>query len=451
MEVLLCGLGLRPTGFSNTLHEKLDEQDRRIDEMHERLEGSSEQVTSMKHAVAEMMDELEMMRQGAGRLKAKLNVEKAHNAVLHLADAFDALDKNGSNGIDVAELRRGLGSLGMDSHSPQAAAIIERYTDTDHKGMIDAKAFSILVRDIHLLLTFDRDGSGTLDAEELRPALEQLGLRTSERHCAAILRTWDADRSGKLDLLEFTDLVRSLQTFSKYDTDASGDIDINELRPALRRLGLPADTATANSILMWYDSDESGRIELHEFAVLARDINVFQSFDLDSSGTLDAKELLPALTKLGVATSSDEVQQILHAWDANADGHVDLLEFSALVRDLQIFAQFDRDGNGAITAAELRAALRKLGVNLNAQEAEEMLDKYDDDHSGLIELPEFRRLAEDLPSLVGRKASNLLNFDSFVKRDPSFEQREGKAKGGGPSSVVGGIGDASWANNQMAA
>ena len=39
-----------------------------------------------------------------------------------------------------------------------------------------------------------------------------------------------------------------------------------------------------------------------------------------------------------------------------------------------------------------------------------MLDRYDADHSGQIELPEFRRLAEDLPSLVGRKASNFSSF-----------------------------------------
>ena len=57
----------------------------------------------------------------------------------------------------------------------------------------------------------------------------------------------------------------------KYDLNQSGDIDVAELRPALRRLGLQADTATANAILRWYDHDNSGCIELHEFAVLARD------------------------------------------------------------------------------------------------------------------------------------------------------------------------------------
>ena len=34
----------------------------------------------------------------------------------------------------------------------------------------------------------------------------------------------DEDNSGKLDLMEFTDLVKSLQTFAKYDNDSSGDI-----------------------------------------------------------------------------------------------------------------------------------------------------------------------------------------------------------------------------------
>ena len=126
----------------------------------------------------------------------------------------------------------------MDSHSPQADAILKRYSLQPDSGTMDVKAFSALVRDVHLPLTFDRDGSGTLDAEELRPALKSLGLDTSDRQCEAILRAWDHDRSGKLDLLEFTELVKSLQTFSKFDRDGSGDIDIGE-QPSLAPLGLP--------------------------------------------------------------------------------------------------------------------------------------------------------------------------------------------------------------------
>ena len=55
----------------------------------------------------------------------------------------------------------------------------------------------------------------------------------------------------------------------------------------------------------------------------------------------------------------------------------------------------------AISSSELRMALRKLGVNLDAREAAEMLDRHDADHRGQIELSaEFWRLAEDLPSLT---------------------------------------------------
>jgi Ca2+-binding EF-hand superfamily protein len=134
--------------------------------------------------------------------------------------------------------------------------------------------------------------------------------------------------------------VRTLQTFKKYDKDNSGDISLEELRPALRRLGLAADTASANAILRWYDHDESGHIELYEFAVLARDVSVFSQFDKDRSGTLDASELKPALSKLGLATNEKEVRRIIKVWDDNGEGCINLLEFAEIVRDLQVFEQF---------------------------------------------------------------------------------------------------------------
>jgi len=385
---------------------ELQQQDKRLDAMTDALEAKGDFYEDIRSGMDDMKDELQRIQALAGQQKARVNVKRATQAVLHLTDTFDQLDLNSSGAIDVAELRRGLHLLGMDSHSAQANAIIERYT---HDMTVDIKVFATLVKDIHTLLTFDVDGSGTLDAEELKPALAQLGLSPSDRNIEKIARAWDADNSGKLDLLEFTDLVRTLQTFMKYDKDGSGDIDVGELRPALRRLGIPADTATANAILKWYDHDASGKIELHEFAVLARDASVFAAYDKDHSGELDAEELLPALGKLGLAASEDEVRQIILTWDDNNTGQINLLEFAEIIRDLQVFEQFDVDRSGFISTAELRIALSKLGVQMSHPETQNLLDEYDEDKSGTIEFSEFRRLAEDLPSIVGRER------DSFFK------------------------------------
>ena len=114
----------------------------------------------------------------------------------------------------------------------------------------------------------------------------------------------------------------------------------------------------------------------------------------------DAGELLPALSKLGLAVAKDEVAAVLNAWDNDGNGTIDLLEFSSLVHDMQVFSSFDHDGSGSIDAKELKGALKKLGVDMNGLDANQLLDKYDTDKGGGIELAEFRQLAEDLPSLV---------------------------------------------------
>ena len=318
-------------GMRGTLRQQAE----RLDRVEDALESKADLYDDLRHSLKDMSSELADIKAGAGRLKAMQNIQKATTAVLNLAQTFDTLDVNSSGSIDIGELRRGLHMLGMDSHSAQANMIIQRYT---HDQVIDIKTFTTLVRDIHLLLTFDQDGScafchspalthaaralpapplavpcglaggaidewralviapmplirhcvrgprsrsaalrfarregkcplhgasaahprarrwrssptsspvrsGTLDAEELKPALEKLGLHCSDESLVKIIRAWDADDSGKLDLLEFTDLVRSLTTFAKYDKDGSGDIDVAELRVrATPELGPTAKT-----------------------------------------------------------------------------------------------------------------------------------------------------------------------------------------------------------------
>ena len=125
---------------------------------------------------------------------------------------------------------------------------------------------------------FDYDLNGTLDARELRRALNALGLQTSSEQAASVLRKYDRDRSGAIDIGEFRALVAELRrfqsmggatddvqrTFIFHDRDGNARIDHDELAAALNALGLRTDSTQATQVLKRYDADGSGFLELTE-------------------------------------------------------------------------------------------------------------------------------------------------------------------------------------------
>lgn len=60
-------------------------------------------------------------------------------------------------------------------------------------------------------------------------------------------------------------------------------------------------------------------------------VYVFNLFDKDGNGYLDTREAGEALLWAGFASSRSEVQQLLQRFDANSDGRLDLDEFSELM------------------------------------------------------------------------------------------------------------------------
>ena len=60
------------------------------------------------------------------------------------------------------------------------------------------------------------------------------------------------------------------------------------------------------------------------------------------------------------------------------------------------FRQFDKNGSGKIDYRELRSAFQHLGIACETSEAVEVLQAYDGDGNGLLDLYEFAGLAERL-------------------------------------------------------
>jgi len=146
--------------------------------------------------------------------------------------------------------------------------------------------------------------------------------------------------------------------FARFDKDGSGTISVRELHVALRALGLHSTApggkySQAARLMARYDADGGG-LDLLEFAELVRQFKLaaletarkegaidsmvessFNTFDRDASGDISARELRVALNMLGVRRDGAAATKLLEAFDANGSGSLDLWEFDQLVKALR--------------------------------------------------------------------------------------------------------------------
>ena len=136
--------------------------------------------------------------------------------------------------------------------------------------------------------------------------------------------------------------------FEVYDRNASGALNVRELRDALAHMGL--DGRDAPEVLRRYDEYPDGRLDLREFETLVDDLlaaskrrskvphgvrDAFKAFDRNHSGFLNVRELRDALAHMGVEGLSERgAQAVLRRYDARPDGKLDLDEFHDLTKDL---------------------------------------------------------------------------------------------------------------------
>ena len=129
---------------------------------------------------------------------------------------------------------------------------------------------------------FDKDGDGHVTVDELREVLGKMGEYPSDEQLRDMICDVDTDNNGTIELSEFIEMMQ------RYENDpAAMDDDI--------RLA-------------------------------------FRAFDLDGNGQIDRDELKQVLEKLGESLTDEEIAEMIAEADTNGDGVISYEEFRAMMK-----------------------------------------------------------------------------------------------------------------------
>ena len=318
------------------------------------------------------------------------------------------------------------------------------------------------------LTQVDELAAHELELEELDELVQQLVhfFETSKvtwtKVAAAYLSKKEDDGEGEgggatdmlLDMQETEEEkeARMRAIFEKYDDDGGGSVDAAEMRPVFADLGIdqPDEDEMAEMIEEFAEGAEEVNFEQFcqiidalEQDVTAKLRRVFNKYDEDGGGTMDAGELEKIFKDLGMAISNEQIDNAVFEYSGGED-EVDFEQFLTMVDELKktiireveveirpfkkddnielksfatdklfdtededpriveaklrmIFDRYDEDRGGTIDGSELEKIFEDFGKSLSKDEIEELIEEYGGSDPEGVTFPEFVKMNEALP------------------------------------------------------
>ena len=155
--------------------------------------------------------------------------------------------------------------------------------------------------------SMDLDGNGTLEHEEIRIALRGLGVK--DKDISDIVRSIDLDGNGTIDLDEFCTIMRK-------QFDNGPGVKVYHRQKWFR-----------TKILQKFNGSSADDAPASEQKLK----EIFHAIDLDGNGVLDPHEIRIVLRSVGV--SEQDISQIIASCDLDRSGGVDWEEFRTIMNN----------------------------------------------------------------------------------------------------------------------
>lgn len=115
---------------------------------------------------------------------------------------------------------------------------------------------------------------------------------------------------------------------------------------------------------------------------------MFDDLDIEVDGKITAEDIQERLRQVGSFKTIKQIKKNLKRYDTDGSGALDFCEFLTLMlHDLNlsnpqetlrnVFLTFDEDGDGKITAAELKRTMETVGIPLSLREAKFVIEMAD--------------------------------------------------------------------------
>lgn len=160
----------------------------------------------------------------------------------------------------------------------------------------------------------------------------------------------DKNKKGKAKVPELTEEQRQeiREAFDLFDTDGSGTIDAKELKVAMRALGFEPKKEEIRKMIAEIDKDGSGTVDFDEFLDMMtikmgeRDsreeiLKAFRLFDDDETGKISFRNLKRVAKELGETMTDEELQEMIDEADRDGDGEVSQEEFLRIMKKTNLY------------------------------------------------------------------------------------------------------------------